>query len=156
MRHLLSTLLVSVALIAVTACGASGPNLESSTSSSTTTTSPPATTTTAPPPTSAPSTTVPATTATTEASFDGAVVEVEVSGEDVTGGGRVEVKLGTTVRLTVRADRDDEVHVHGYDISGSVGPSRPAVLEFVADIPGVFEVELEESGLPILELEVTP
>jgi hypothetical protein len=30
------------------------------------------------------------------------------------------------------------------------------VLTFVADIPGIFEIELEESNLPLAELEVTP
>jgi hypothetical protein len=46
----------------------------------------------------------------------------------------------------VTTDSVDEVHVHGYDFVGIVIPTAPAVLTFTADIPGVFEVELEEAG----------
>ena len=67
---------------------------------------------------------------------------------------RVKVPRGETVRLTVRADVREEVHVHGYDVSKNVRPGRAATLEFVADEQGVFEVELEHSGLQLLQLQV--
>lgn len=39
---------------------------------------------------------------------------------------------------------------------GGVSPGSPAVIKFVADIPGVHEVELEGSHRTILELQVEP
>lgn len=67
---------------------------------------------------------------------------------------RAKIAKGKTVRLTVTADVRDEVHVHGYDVSKSVRPGRPAILEFVADEQGLFEVELEQAGLPLVQLQV--
>jgi heme/copper-type cytochrome/quinol oxidase subunit 2 len=45
--------------------------------------------------------------------------------------------------------------VHGYDLKGDVAPGRPAIIEFTANVPGVFEVELEEAGLKLVELQVS-
>ena len=83
------------------------------------------------------------------------VVQVRVTGIQVqTAERRVKVKLGTQVRLEVTADRADEVHLHGYDRKVDAQPGRPAVLQFQADTPGVFQVELEEAGLKLVELQV--
>ncbi|HVM41032.1 MAG TPA: hypothetical protein VM618_09685 [Acidimicrobiia bacterium] len=83
------------------------------------------------------------------------VVEIEVRGGEVVGGSqRVDVETGETVRLEVRSDVEDEVHVHGYDHLASVAPGRVAVIEFDATIPGVFEVELEQRHLALAELRV--
>jgi hypothetical protein len=59
------------------------------------------------------------------------------------------------VEITVAADVSDEVHVHGYDELGDVAPDEPVTLSFVAAIPGIFEVELEGSGLELAELRVS-
>ena len=67
---------------------------------------------------------------------------------------RIRVDLGQKVRVRVEADHAEEVHVHGYDLKGDVAPGQPAVIDFTADVPGVFEVELEESSLKLLELQV--
>ena len=67
---------------------------------------------------------------------------------------RVRIDLGQKVRVQVEADRPEEVHVHGYDLKGDVAPGKPAVIDFTANAPGVFEVELEESGLKLFELQV--
>jgi hypothetical protein len=48
------------------------------------------------------------------------------------------------------------VHLHGYDVMVDVAPGKPARLRFKATIPGRFEVELEDRGLHIAELEVRP
>jgi hypothetical protein len=50
----------------------------------------------------------------------------------------------------------DHVHLHGYDIVRDVAPGRPAVIRFRATTAGRFEVELEDRGLQIAELEVRP
>lgn len=83
-------------------------------------------------------------------------IRVEVKGGDVVGGVQtVSVKLGSRVRLEVLADVNDDVHVHGYDRFVGISPPEPAVIVFEADIPGVFEVELEDAGITIVELEVS-
>lgn len=84
-----------------------------------------------------------------------ALVQVRVAGGQVqTTSQRVDVALGTTVRLEVVADVADDVHVHGYERHAPVRPGQPAVVSFSADIPGVFEVELEQAGLRLVELRV--
>jgi hypothetical protein len=89
------------------------------------------------------------------AGFSGVVVEAKVTGNQVeTASRRVRIDLGQKVRVQVEADRADEVHVHGYDLKGDVAPGKPAVIDFTANVPGVFEVELEESGLKLFELQV--
>lgn len=89
------------------------------------------------------------------AGFSGVVVEAKVTGNQVeTASRRVRIDLGQKVRVHVEADRAEEVHVHGYDLKGDVAPGKPAVIDFTANVPGVFEVELEESGLKLFELQV--
>jgi hypothetical protein len=92
---------------------------------------------------------------TTTAAFSGMLVQATVTGSNVqTASWRVRVDIGEKVRVQVQADRAEEVHVHGYDLKADVAPGRPAVLDFTADIPGVFEVELEQSELKLFELQV--
>lgn len=82
-------------------------------------------------------------------------VEASFSGGEVTGtNNRVEVTQGETVLLVIDSDVAERVHVHGYDLFLDVGPGDAATLMFTADIPGVFEVEFEDSGVLIAELEV--
>jgi heme/copper-type cytochrome/quinol oxidase subunit 2 len=92
---------------------------------------------------------------TTAAAGDAQTVQITVTGTKVeTAERRVKVPLDGKVRLEVTADRADEVHLHGYDRKVDLAPGTPAVLEFTADVPGVFEVELEEAGLKLVELQV--
>jgi FtsP/CotA-like multicopper oxidase with cupredoxin domain len=92
---------------------------------------------------------------TTTAGFSGVLVQATVTGSNVqTASRRVRVEIGEKVRIRVQADRGEEVHVHGYDLKADVAPGRPAVLDFTADVPGVFEVELEQSQLELFELQV--
>jgi heme/copper-type cytochrome/quinol oxidase subunit 2 len=92
---------------------------------------------------------------TTEAASTARTVQIRVTGDQVeTAERRVKVPLGSEVRLEVTADRADEIHLHGYDRKVDIEPGTPAVLEFQADTPGVFEVELEEAALKLVELQV--
>lgn len=149
MRHLIPRL-VTVTLLAVLigACarsavdGSSTSLPSTSTSASTTTSSIRGTATTE--------------STTTIAQFEGTLIELTVSEGEVVGGGRLPVDLGSMVRLVVTADVADQVHLHGYDLSVPVTPAEPGAIEFVADIPGVFEIEMEESGLKLADLEVSP
>ena len=83
------------------------------------------------------------------------VIEVTVAGGSVEGGGRHAVSLGDTVALVIRSDADDEVHLHGYDEYADVVAGEASVLTFEATIPGVFEAELHDAGVPLVELEVS-
>lgn len=67
---------------------------------------------------------------------------------------RVDLSLGDRVRIDVTADVSDEIHVHGYDEKVETEPGHTVAVAFEADIPGVFEVELESSGLLLVELQV--
>jgi FtsP/CotA-like multicopper oxidase with cupredoxin domain len=92
---------------------------------------------------------------TTTAGFQGTLIEARVTGEHVdTAQRRVRIKRGDKVRIRVQSDHAEEVHVHGYDLSQEVAPGTAAVIDFTADAPGVFEVELEQAGLKLFELEV--
>lgn len=83
------------------------------------------------------------------------VVRVTVLGGAPQGGiVRETIRKGDRVVVHVRSDEADEVHVHGYDLSKLVAPGEPARIAFVADVPGRFEVELEESGVQIADLTV--
>ncbi len=82
------------------------------------------------------------------------VIVIDVAGGEVTGGGRYRVAVGSAVTVQITADVADEVHVHGYDLTTDTVPGEVASMTFTADIPGVFEVELEAAGLPLFELEV--
>lgn len=85
------------------------------------------------------------------------VIRITIRGGKPVGGiERPKVKKGRQVRFVVRSDVADHVHVHGYDLMRDVAPDKPATIAFRATIPGRFEVELEDRGLQIAELEVRP
>lgn len=77
------------------------------------------------------------------------------SGGQVEGPRQVTVTAGEEVVFTVTSDTADEVHVHGYDMTVPLSPGEPATVRLRAHIPGVFEVELEDSGLLLTQLRVT-
>ena len=85
----------------------------------------------------------------------GTVIEVSVADGAVDGGGRTAVALGDTVTIRISSDIDDHIHLHGYDVLVDVTAGEPAELTFEATIPGVFEVELEDSRIQLLELEIS-
>jgi hypothetical protein len=133
------------------------PRDEDEAAPATTATTAPAATTTAP------ATTAPAATETepppaTTAPQPPAVVRmtVAVGPNGVESVRRFSVRQGRVVALVVRSALTDHVHVHGYDLMADVAPGAPATIRFTADAPGRFEIELEESGLQIAELEVRP
>lgn len=135
-------LVVSLAVIAV-ACAAD-PTVAPTTTSTTT-----APTTTAPPQTT--STTVATTTTTTTAEPE---VDVEIRDGEVTSPDRFEYGQGEEVNITVLSDTAYELHVHGYDLRFDLEPGVPFTIEFVADVPGIFEVETHPDHLVVFEIEV--
>lgn len=86
---------------------------------------------------------------------DARVIRVQVTGRTVTPRlGTVDVRIGETVRIEVTADTADEIHVHGYDRTGDLAPGQAGSVEFEANIPGTFEVELEKARLKLFDLRV--
>jgi hypothetical protein len=79
-----------------------------------------------------------------------------VGGQPVPGIRRPKVKQGRQVVIVTTADVTDHIHLHGYDLMADVAPGSPGTIRFTADAPGRFEIELEDRGLPIGELEVRP
>ncbi|HSC93113.1 MAG TPA: hypothetical protein VLB86_15780 [Gaiellaceae bacterium] len=82
---------------------------------------------------------------------------VAVRGGTVPGGiQRWQVSQGDRVRIVVRSDEDDEIHLHGYDIEKEVGPGRPAIFVFDARLAGRFELEAHHGPGQIAQLDVEP
>lgn len=117
----------------------------------------------APPSTSAPAPTTPTAPETTPpaptppASEDPSRVELAITladGKAEPNGERLDVALGTTVVITVTSDREDEVHVHGFDLEILVKPGKTVTKEFVADQTGSFEIESHEPEFLLVQLQV--
>ena len=87
---------------------------------------------------------------------DRTVIEVTYRDGAVQGPTSYTATQGDRVRIVVDADVSDEVHLHGYDLMADVTPDEPATIDFVANAPGVFEVELEGAGKLLFELEIVP
>ena len=69
---------------------------------------------------------------------------------------QLSVQRDRQVVLVVESELTDHVHLHGYDLMADVAPGKPATIRFKANAPGLFEIELEDRGLQIGELEVRP
>jgi len=81
---------------------------------------------------------------------------VVVDGELQEGERRYDVSLGERLIIEVVTDKfDQEIHLHGYDLTEFAGPLAPARFDFVADLPGVWEVEFEATHELIFELAVS-
>jgi ABC-type Fe3+-hydroxamate transport system substrate-binding protein len=99
------------------------------------------------------------TTTTTESTTSEAekptVVRIVVVGGAPQGGiVRQTVSKGDRVVLVVKSDVADEIHLHGYDKSTDVTAGGTTRLPFTANLPGRFEVELEQRGVQIADLTV--
>lgn len=144
--------LLAVLALLVVACGSGQPSPTSTIQPATTSTQP-ATTTAVATDTTTPVAAIPTsaadTTTTTALEIDVEFRNGEVSGVDVIG-----VDLGDTVEIWVLSDVNDELHVHGYDLYYDLVAGEPQNLSFVADVPGIFEVEVHTGHTLLFELEV--
>lgn len=135
------------AVLTVIAC-----TTDSDTTTTTSTTSTvPSTTTTEPATTTGPTTTttLAATTTTTQA------IDVYWEGGQVVGPERFSFAVGDQVSIWVLSDTADEIHVHGYDVLFKAEAGTPIEVSLIAEVPGIFEVELEGTHTLLFELEVT-
>lgn len=82
-------------------------------------------------------------------------VTLEVAaGQPVGGVKRIETTTGSTVQLKVTSDEPDTIHVHGYEVEIPVGPTLDGEAEFVANLPGTYEIETHASPNVIAQLVV--
>ena len=103
----------------------------------------------------APSGTTPTSAAGAPTTTAATVLAVTVRGGTVAeGAARQRATLNQPVTIRVTSDAADEVHVHGYDKRVQVAAGSTAEVTFVANIPGVFEVEFERSHRQLFTLEV--
>lgn len=87
----------------------------------------------------------------------GVLIEASVTADQVdTASDRYEVPLNSEVTIEVSADRNEHIHLHGYDVMADVTAEQPGTISFDATVPGTFEVELEDSGLFLFEVTVLP
>jgi copper(I)-binding protein len=92
----------------------------------------------------------------TQAPSGTTIVTATVTGKTVSTAHAVwSVKVGAPVRIAVTADRADEVHVHEYDKKQDTKPGCPTEIDFSATIPGTVEVELENAGLHLFDLQAS-
>lgn len=83
------------------------------------------------------------------------IVIVVRDGQPVGGVKRPEIDEGKQVLLIVRSDVADHIHLHGYDLLADVAPGQPGRIRFRADLPGRFDLELEDRVVLIAELRVS-
>ena len=149
-RSLAAVAALVAAVLLVAGCGGDSTDAAPTTETIATTTAPEpvtttatTTTTTAPEPTTTP---------------DGAkTITIVVKNAAPEGGiKRATVKKGDSVNLVIHSDVEDEVHLHGYNFSADVAAGGVATIHFVANVPGRFEAELEQRGVKIADLTVTP
>lgn len=69
-------------------------------------------------------------------------------------GARVNLSKGERFVLDITSDRDDKVHVHGFDKEIDVAAGKQATLELVADRTGRYEVESHDPALLIVVLQI--
>jgi FtsP/CotA-like multicopper oxidase with cupredoxin domain len=63
---------------------------------------------------------------------------------------------GDTVTIKVIADKDEEIHLHGYDKHFMATVGVPVTQTFRADKTGSFEIEIEDTSQHLGFLEVDP
>ena len=79
-----------------------------------------------------------------------------VNGRTVGGIKRPSVKKGQTVRLVINTNAGTEIHLHGYNIEKKPRKGVPTVIQFVARVPGRFELELHHPDALLAQLTVRP
>lgn len=91
----------------------------------------------------------------TQASASVTVVRVAITGKQVTPTpGDVTVAPGSTVRLVVTSDHDDELHAHGFDVEAPLKAGVPTTIRLTGKEAGSYEVETHEPALTLLTVAV--
>jgi FtsP/CotA-like multicopper oxidase with cupredoxin domain len=77
-------------------------------------------------------------------------------GKPVGGVKTIKVNQGERLRFRVTSNVDEEIHVHGFDITREISPGKPVFFNLDASFTGRFEVEFHGSGEQIADLRVEP
>jgi len=132
--------LVAAAALALAGCASSGGDQDRTPSPQTATVAPGATS---------------AGTAGGSPTGDVRTVEVTITGQQVDPPpAQVDLAVGETLRLVVTSDRDSEVHAHGFEVEAPVPAGVPTTVELTGSAPGVYEVELHDPDLLLLQVAV--
>jgi FtsP/CotA-like multicopper oxidase with cupredoxin domain len=68
----------------------------------------------------------------------------------------ISVHKGDKVTLSITADKKEEIHLHGYDIHFEIDkPGDKVTKTFTADKTGRFDIEIEQTGKQVGQLQVT-
>lgn len=83
-------------------------------------------------------------------------VEITVTGTTVDPApAQADLGVGETLRLVVTADAGEAVHAHGFgDLEVPVTPGEPTTVNLTGDVPGLYEVELHDPDLLLLQVAV--
>jgi len=82
--------------------------------------------------------------------------EFDIAEGRVRGPLALSAREGQRVRLRVRSDVPDELHLHGYELSAPLPAGEWVALTFVAARAGRFEIELHGAHRELGALEVQP
>jgi hypothetical protein len=135
-RRCAAAALLTAMTVALTGCGGSGG-------------------TTKPPAADESLSATPAAQATSTPPADAKVIAVTVKGDTVSPSGtRVSVKRDQPVVFQIDADTDGELHVHSTPAKAIEYPAGKSVVQISIDQPGVIEVEIEQLGKQVVQLEV--
>lgn len=69
---------------------------------------------------------------------------------------QIKVNKGDQIRLVIKSDTADEIHIHGYDLHKDVEAGGAARFAFKATSDGNYEIELEGRKEQIAQLTVEP
>lgn len=69
---------------------------------------------------------------------------------------QVTAHQGDKVTVNVTADKQEGIHLHGYNLLFEAKPGEKVTKTFTADKTGNFPIEIEESSTPLGELDVYP
>lgn len=96
-----------------------------------------------------------ATTSTSSAPAEPVTIEITLrDGAADPVGATVDLTVGQEFTLDVTSDRDDEIHVHGFDTTIDVAEGQHVSHTFTAEQSGSFEVESHDPVITILRLQI--
>lgn len=86
----------------------------------------------------------------------GQPVEITVKGKQVTPRPHsMPIKVGEKLTIAVTSDHDDTLHAHGFNITKIIKANQQVVFEVTGAKPGLYEVELHDPPLRILQIAVS-
>ena len=142
--------LVAVAAVALLATGCSGSNDQPADAGTN------AAAATSPAPASPPSSASPSAEPPSPAQPAGISVDITIDGDTVAPNGeRIKVAKGEPVTLNISSDRSGELHVHSSPEQEIAFGQGASTKEVIIDAPGIVDVEDHDSGIVLLQLQVS-